>query len=195
MYLSVTIVFRCEQCKRLAPIYEELAEMYKNDAGIVIAKMNSMANELEHTKITRFPTFKLYQKGDNNVHIKYSIYLLRFYGFNRNTFMFQVITFKGNPTLEGFPEFIDPPSKRKSVNYLINCLVCLFCWQALNVCPFSTGFPRTLDAKRRAYWIYRREFISLLIGHVSPFTIVLLLKYQEKNKNLVWKVASNESNF
>ena len=56
--------FWCEQCKQLDSVYIELAEKYKDDDSIVIAnKINSMANELEHTKITRFPTFKLYQKG------------------------------------------------------------------------------------------------------------------------------------
>ena len=59
--------FRCEQCKQLDPVYIELAEKYKDDESIVIAKINSMANELEHTKITRFPSFKMYQKGDNKV--------------------------------------------------------------------------------------------------------------------------------
>ena len=59
--------FWCEQCKQLDSVYIELAEKYKDDESIVIAKINSMANELEHTKITRFPSFKLYQKGDNKV--------------------------------------------------------------------------------------------------------------------------------
>lgn len=29
--------------------------------------MDATANELEHTKITSFPTIKLYQKGENKV--------------------------------------------------------------------------------------------------------------------------------
>lgn len=49
------------------PIYEELAMKYKDHESIVIAKMDSTANELEHTKIQSFPTIKLYQKGDNKV--------------------------------------------------------------------------------------------------------------------------------
>ena len=47
--------------------YEELAMKYKDHESIVIAKMDSTANELEHTKIQSFPTIKLYQKGDNKV--------------------------------------------------------------------------------------------------------------------------------
>lgn len=30
--------------------------------------MDATANELEHTKITSFPTLKLYRKGDNSIH-------------------------------------------------------------------------------------------------------------------------------
>ena len=96
--------------------------MYKNDDSIVIAKMNSMGNELEHTKITRFPTFKLYQKGDNKV-LPYSINF--FVCFNIKT-IFQVITFKGQLTLNGFSEFIDAMHKKKSVSYLISYILSSF---------------------------------------------------------------------
>lgn len=74
----------CGHCKQLVPIYDQLGEKYKDSETVVIAKMDATANELEHTKITSFPTIKFYRKGDN-----------------------QVIEYKGERTLEGFIKFID----------------------------------------------------------------------------------------
>jgi len=47
----------------LAPIYDQLAEKYKENAEIVIAKMDSTVNELEDIKIQSFPTIKYFPAG------------------------------------------------------------------------------------------------------------------------------------
>lgn len=74
----------CGHCKQLAPIFDQLGEKYKDSETVVIAKIDSTANELEHTKITSFPTLKFYKKGDN-----------------------EAVDYNGERTLEGFVKFIE----------------------------------------------------------------------------------------
>lgn len=68
----------------MAPIYDQLGEKYKDSETVVIAKIDSTANELEHTKITSFPTLKFYKKGTN-----------------------EAVDYNGERTLEGFVKFIE----------------------------------------------------------------------------------------
>lgn len=68
----------------VAPIFDQLGEKFKDSETVVIAKIDSTANELEHTKITSFPTLKFYKKGDN-----------------------EVVDYNGERTLEGFVKFIE----------------------------------------------------------------------------------------
>ncbi|KAH6943608.1 hypothetical protein HPB50_024795 [Hyalomma asiaticum] len=74
----------CGHCKQLAPIYDELAEKYKDRKDILIVKMDATANELEHTKVDSFPTIKLYKKETN-----------------------AVVQYNGERTLEGLSKFLD----------------------------------------------------------------------------------------
>lgn len=68
----------------MAPIYDTLGEKFADSETVVIAKIDATANELEHTKITSFPTIKLYKKGDN-----------------------AVVDYNGERTLEGFTKFLE----------------------------------------------------------------------------------------
>lgn len=74
----------CGHCKQLAPIYDQLGEKFAESQTIVVAKIDATANELEHTKITSFPTIKLYKKGDN-----------------------EAVDYNGERTLEGFTKFLE----------------------------------------------------------------------------------------
>merc|ERR1712227_645559 len=74
----------CGHCKQLAPTWDKLGEKYKDSEDIVIAKMDSTANELEDIKIQGFPTIKLFKKGDN-----------------------KVVDYNGERTLEGFTKFLE----------------------------------------------------------------------------------------
>merc|ERR1712141_608332 len=74
----------CGHCKQLVPIWDKLGEKYADHANIVIAKMDSTANELEEIKVQGFPTIKLIKAGDNSI-----------------------VDFDGERTEAGFVEFLD----------------------------------------------------------------------------------------
>jgi protein disulfide-isomerase A1 len=82
----------CGHCKKLAPIWDELAEKYKDSDSIVIAKMDSTLNEVPMAKVRGFPTLKMFKAGDN-----------------------AVVDFSGERTLEGFVKFLEPESQPEVV--------------------------------------------------------------------------------
>merc|ERR1712192_100667 len=74
----------CGHCKKLAPIWDELGEHFKEDDSIVIAKIDMTANELATVSVRGFPTLKLF-KADNTV-----------------------VDYSGGRTLEDFIKFLRP---------------------------------------------------------------------------------------
>ncbi|XP_037114779.1 protein disulfide-isomerase A2 [Syngnathus acus] len=53
----------CGHCKELVPIWDQLGEKYAEHEDIVIAKIDSTANELEAFTISGFPTLKYFPAG------------------------------------------------------------------------------------------------------------------------------------
>merc|ERR1712141_909786 len=74
----------CGHCKKLAPIWDELGEHFKDDDSVVIAKIDMTANELATVSVRGFPTLKLF-KADNTV-----------------------VDYSGGRTLEDFIKFLRP---------------------------------------------------------------------------------------
>ncbi|XP_039082381.1 protein disulfide-isomerase [Hyaena hyaena] len=75
----------CGHCKQLAPIWEKLGETYKDHENVVIAKMDSTANEVEAVKVHSFPTLKFFPAGADRT----------------------VIDYNGERTLDGFKKFLE----------------------------------------------------------------------------------------
>ena len=56
----------CGHCKKLAPIWDELAEFYKDEKDLIIAKFDSTLNEAEGVEIKGYPTLIFYPKDNKN---------------------------------------------------------------------------------------------------------------------------------
>ncbi|TRY56348.1 hypothetical protein DNTS_034961 [Danionella cerebrum] len=79
----------CGHCKQLAPIWDQLGEKFKDNEDIIVAKMDSTANEIETVKVHSFPTLKFFPAGDDR----------------------QVIDYNGERTLDGFTKFLESGGK------------------------------------------------------------------------------------
>ncbi|XP_031158210.1 protein disulfide-isomerase A2 [Sander lucioperca] len=74
----------CAHCKELTPIWEQLGEKYADKDDIIIAKMDSTANEAASVAIQGFPTLKYFPAGGK-----------------------EVVDYTGNRDLETLSKFLD----------------------------------------------------------------------------------------
>ncbi|XP_077980807.1 protein disulfide-isomerase-like [Glandiceps talaboti] len=78
----------CGHCKQLVPIYDALAEKFKDREDIVVAKMDATTNEVEQVKVHSFPTIKFFPKDSD-----------------------EVVDYNGERTLDGFVKFLESGGK------------------------------------------------------------------------------------
>ena len=64
----------CGHCKKLAPVWDKLAETLEAEKkeDVAVAKMDATINELPHSRVRSFPTIRLYKKGDDKEQVEYN---------------------------------------------------------------------------------------------------------------------------
>jgi len=78
----------CGHCKKLTPIFDELAKNLAHNTNLIIAKMDATANEVESVSIQGFPTIKFWPANDKK----------------------NPIDFNDERTVEGFTKFLQKHS-------------------------------------------------------------------------------------
>nr|XP_026695695.1 protein disulfide-isomerase 2 isoform X3 [Ciona intestinalis] len=86
----------CGHCKSLAPTWDKLGEKYSDNADVVIAKMDSTANELSQFEISGFPTLKFFPEVAEGEEQK-------------------VLDYDGDRTVEAMAAFIDSNGEKGNV--------------------------------------------------------------------------------
>lgn len=81
----------CGHCKSLAPTWDKLGEKFTGDENVVIAKMDSTANEVEEFEIQGFPTLKFFPSGSD-----------------------KVVDYNGDRTLDAMVEFVNSNGEKVS---------------------------------------------------------------------------------
>jgi protein disulfide-isomerase A1 len=61
----------CGHCKKLAPIWDQVAADFKDIPNLVLAKMDSTANEVEGVEVSGYPTLKFYPRGQKSAPIDF----------------------------------------------------------------------------------------------------------------------------
>ncbi|KAG8548155.1 hypothetical protein GDO81_026405, partial [Engystomops pustulosus] len=62
----------CSHCKELEPIWEELAEKYKDHENVVIAKIDATENEIDGLRVRGFPNLRFFPAGPERKMIEYT---------------------------------------------------------------------------------------------------------------------------
>ena len=81
----------CGHCKKIAPIYDEVATKLANNKNLIIAKMDSTLNETDKVSIQGFPTIKFWPAGKKDA----------------------PMDFEGDRTVDGFVDFLTKHSSNK----------------------------------------------------------------------------------
>ena len=67
LFVHFSVSPLCFNCKALHPIFDQLAEHYKDNSDIVIAKTNALENEYPQFTFNRYPGIIYFPKGDKPV--------------------------------------------------------------------------------------------------------------------------------